>query len=62
MQVRAENAILSGKFVDAEVDDLMQVLGQIGLADVRAFGLTWEDCEQLLEQLGYAAHVDVVAA
>jgi hypothetical protein len=29
---------------------------------VRAFGLTWEDCEQLLRQLGYSARVEIVAA
>jgi hypothetical protein len=32
------------------------------VADVRAFGLTWEDCEQLLRQLAYTALVDIVAA
>ena len=26
------------------------------------FGLTWEDCEQFLDQLGYAARVEVVEA
>ena len=31
------------------------------LADVRAFGLTWDDCEHLLKQLGYAAQVHIVA-
>jgi hypothetical protein len=34
----------------------------LGVADVRAFGLTWEDCEQLLRQLGYTARVDIIAA
>jgi hypothetical protein len=29
---------------------------------VRNFGLTWEDCEQLLKRLGYVARVDISAA
>jgi hypothetical protein len=28
---------------------------------LRAFGLTWEDCEQLLAQLGYSAQASIVA-
>lgn len=31
----------------------------VGVADVRAFGLTWEDCEALLGQLGYKARVEI---
>jgi hypothetical protein len=35
-------------------------VARIGTADVRAFGLTSEDCEQLLAQLGYSAQVSIV--
>jgi hypothetical protein len=41
---------------------IADVVSRLGVADVRAFGLAWEDCEQLLRQLGYAARVDIVAA
>ena len=34
---------------------------RLGLADVQAFGLTWEDCASLLKQLGYDARVEIVA-
>ncbi len=37
------------------------VVSRLGLADVRAFGLTWDDCEELLERLGYRARVEIVA-
>ncbi len=37
----------------------MVIAGRIGLADVRAFGLTWEDCEGFLSRLGYRAKIDV---
>ena len=58
----AEDAIMDGEFADGEMDALRLVVSRLGVADVRAFGLAWEDCEHLLEQLGYSARVDVVAA
>jgi cobyrinic acid a,c-diamide synthase len=58
----AENAMLDGDFAEQDVEALSAVISRLGVADVRAFGLTWEDCERLLRQLGYAARVDVVVA
>ena len=31
---------------------IRDIVSRLGVADVRAFGLTWEDCEQLLGRLG----------
>ncbi len=58
----AENAIMDGEFAEREMGALRSVIARLGVADVRAFGLSWEDCETFLRQLGYAARVDVVAA
>ena len=58
----AEDAMMEGEFAEGETDALRTVIPRLGLADVRAFGLVWEDCEQLLAQLGYRAQVDVMAA
>ena len=58
----AETALLDGTFSSRDAGVLSPVVARLGLADVRAFGLTWEDCEQFLSQLGYSAHVEVVAA
>jgi len=58
----AENAMLDGEFSEGEMSVLRGVISRLGVADVRAFGLSWEDCEQFLQKLGYAARVDVVAA
>jgi cobyrinic acid a,c-diamide synthase len=58
----AENALMEGEFAEKDMAALRDVTSRLGVADVRAFGLSWEDCEQLLKQLGYAARVDVVAA
>jgi hypothetical protein len=58
----AEDAMMEGEFAESDMDAVTGVVARLGLADVREFGLTWEDCEQLLRQLGYAARVDIVAA
>lgn len=58
----AERSLLDDEFEEADVATLARVVGRLGVADVRAFGLTWEDCEELLRALGYAARVEVVAA
>jgi cobyrinic acid a,c-diamide synthase len=58
----AENAVMEGEILEPDVTAVGAVVSRLGVADVRAFGLTWEDCEQLLRQLGYAARVDIVTA
>ena len=58
----AEEAMMEGEFAEQEMTAVSDVVSRLGVADVRAFGLAWEDCEQLLRQLGYTARVDIVAA
>lgn len=58
----AEDAMMEGEFDERDMEVLRTVVSRLGLADVRAFGLEWDDCEQLLRQLGYSARVDIVAA
>ena len=58
----AERAMMDGDFAEDQAGTLSAVISRIGVADVRAFGLTWEDCERLLGQLGYTARIDIVAA
>ena len=53
----AEQVMMEGDFVDADRDLLRDVVARIGVADVRAFGLAWEDCEELLRRLGYRAEI-----
>jgi len=57
----AESALMEGTFEREHFAEIRDVIARLGVADVRAFGLTWEDCEQLLKQLGYAARVNIVA-
>ena len=58
----AEATMMDGEIAENDMEAVTSVIGRLGLADVREFGLAWEDCEQLLRQLGYAARVDIVAA
>ena len=57
----AETALPDGEFADQEADALRYVVSRLGVADVRGFGLTWEDCENLLDRLGYRTRVEVFA-
>lgn len=53
----AEQAMMEGDFVGEDWGTVRDIVARIGLADVRAFGLTWEDCEKALMELGYRAEV-----
>jgi cobyrinic acid a,c-diamide synthase len=55
----AENEIMEGELAEGDLETLRSVVSRLGVADVRAFGLTWEDCEELLRQLGYSARVEI---
>ena len=58
----AEQAIMEEEFDETNLDTLRDIVSRLGLADVRAFGLTWEDCESFLSRLGYRVQVEVLAA
>lgn len=55
----AESQVMDADFESAAVRD---VVARLGVSDVRAFGLTWEDCRRLLHDLGFEAHIEIVAA
>jgi cobyrinic acid a,c-diamide synthase len=57
----AENAMMGGELAEGDAKTLSSVIARLGVADVRAFGLAWEDCEELLHQLGFSPRVEVVA-
>jgi cobyrinic acid a,c-diamide synthase len=57
----AEHALMESDLADSDTVTLSHVLARLGVADVRAFGLTWEDCEDLLRKLGFSPRVEVVA-
>ena len=58
----SERVLMDGELGERDAEILSHVIARLGVADVRAFGLAWEDCEELLGKLGFASRVEVVAA
>ena len=58
----AERAMMEEEFDDRDFETVREITSRLGLADVREFGLTWEDCEGYLSRLGYRTKIDVVQA
>ncbi len=58
----AENAMMDAAFDEKDAATISAIVARLGVADVRAFGLTWADCEELLAKLGFSARVEIVAA
>ncbi len=57
----AEDAMREGGFAQGDFAEIRDVVARLGLADVAAFGLTWEDAVGMLSRLGYRAKVDIQA-
>ncbi len=57
----AEEAMREGEFAESDFAVIRDVVARLGLADVAAFGLTWEDAVEMLSRLGYRATVEVQA-
>ena len=55
----AESAMMEADFEEQDFEILREIVGRVGLADVRAFGMTWEDCKDFLSRLGYCISVTV---
>ncbi len=55
----AEEVMQEGDFPEEEYETLRDIVARLGVADVTAFSLTWEDCVSMLKQLGYRVNVEV---
>jgi hypothetical protein len=58
----AESAMMEADFEAQDMSLLRDIVSRLGLADVRAFGITWEDCEDYLSRLGYRVSVTISEA
>jgi len=58
----AENSLMDGEFPESEASALASALSRIGLMDVREFGLNWDDFEDILNEIGYKARVELIPA
>lgn len=56
----AENVIMEGEFEESDRETLRDIVSRLGLADVKAFNLTRDDCEEYLRQLGYQPNTPIV--
>jgi hypothetical protein len=54
----AESALMEGDIQDDEPEVVRDILARLGLADVKAFGLFWEDCNDIMKKLGYVLKID----
>jgi len=55
----AEEAMREGEFDPEYFDVLRDIISRLGVADVKAFGLTWEECEEMLARLGYQTKIEI---
>jgi hypothetical protein len=54
----AENALMEGDIQDEDPEVVRDILARLGLADVKSFGLFWEDCNEIMKKLGYVLKID----
>lgn len=55
----AEEMVQEADFEEGSVELIEDIIARIGLADVREFGLTWDDCYDYLHKLGYDVKVEL---
>ena len=53
----SEGILMNNNFEDDKAHTVRNILARIGSADVKTFGLTWEDCEKIMNQLGFSLMV-----
>jgi len=56
----AEKAMMEDDFDERDFETIRDIVSRLGIADVKAFGLTWEDCEDFLSRLGYQINIQVL--
>lgn len=55
----AEEMMRDADFEDRHFELLRDITARIGLADVREFGLYWDDCCNYLQKLGYRVRIEI---
>jgi len=56
----AEDTLCDGELDARDSELLRDILARVGLADVREFGLSWDDCYNFLSELGYSVQVKML--
>lgn len=55
----AEDMICNAEFSEKDANLIKEILSYLGLADVKEFGLSWDDCYNYLHKLGHKVTVMV---
>jgi len=55
----AEMSMMEADFEDKDYETLRDIISRLGLADIKAFGISWEDIESFLQRLGYRVDLKV---
>ena len=55
----AEDMIKEADFESENLELLRDIVARLGFANVREFGLSWDDCYDYLHKLGYNVKVEV---
>jgi len=53
----AERMFCEADFDKKDFEVIRDILARLGLADVKEFGLSWEDCREYLHRLGHTAEL-----
>jgi len=56
----AEQSLRDASYEDDNLHTIRNVLAQLGLADVKSFGLEWRDCEIIMGKLGFKLEVNAL--
>ena len=57
----AEKNLLEGSYEDDQFHTIRNILAQLGLADVKTFGLEFQDCEAVMQKLGYTLEIKALS-
>jgi secreted Zn-dependent insulinase-like peptidase len=57
----AEDSMQEAEFDEQDFPAIRDVVARLGVADVAAFGLAWQDAVDMLGRLGYQATVGIHA-
>lgn len=55
----AESMVQEAEYDEKDYELIKKILAHLGVADVKQFGLTWDDCYEYLSALGYKVKVAV---
>ena len=57
----AEQSLAESNYEDDPLHTIRNILAQLGLADVKTFGLEYQDCESMMQKLGYTLEVKALS-